>query len=324
MQKGCIEMDIQQIRYVLAIAENESMTAAAEKMFVSQSALSLSYKKLEKELGVSLFYKEGRTLSLTRAGEVFCSRAHDVVTAMDKLCESMQEAAEEQNQRIMVCTEAVDFTNEAIKLFIQRYPGVFLQQVRGSTEEIRALLMSRAADFAVTISPDFGQERKSEFLLEEPMMLQVSSSGNYADRTELSLEEVQDEQIVTLREGFAMQKLFFSFFEDAGLSHGRSIEVNDPETINMQVSNGFGISFIPESTANIISTSFPHMKVETTAIPITKPYCRRSLYLTTVQGRNIRQETRIFIDFLRYIGQYVQNHKSFPTYEIMMSEFREH
>ena len=63
-------MELQQIRYILAIAEEKNITKAAEKLFVSQSALSQQLLKLEQELGTPLFERSGRILELTEAGRI--------------------------------------------------------------------------------------------------------------------------------------------------------------------------------------------------------------------------------------------------------------
>lgn len=308
-------MDFQQLQYVVAIAECESMTAAAEKMFVSQSALSLSYKKLEHELGVSLFRKHGRSLELTAAGETFYQKAKIVLTAMSNLQTAMQAISEEQKQNILVCTEAVDFTNEAIKLYSRSCPAVFFQQVRGSTEEIRSMLSSGAADFAVALSPNFGAGTEAQLLLDEPMYSLINLKGNLSESETISLSQLNGKQIVTLRKGLAVNNLFDSFFEKAGITHGRVIEVNDPETIIMEVSNGFGVSFIPESTANHNIFTKPPFTAGTKAIPVEEDFCHRQIYLIVVKGRKMKKGTQDFIEFLTKLGTYIKLNKCFPVYE---------
>lgn len=70
-----LKMDLLQLKYVVAIAESDSVTQAAERLHISQSALSLSYKRLQEELGVQLFQRQGRRLVLTDAGTFFCRTA---------------------------------------------------------------------------------------------------------------------------------------------------------------------------------------------------------------------------------------------------------
>ena len=308
-------MDLQQIQYVVEIAESESMTVAASKLFISQSALSLSYKKLEKELGVQLFCKQGRTLELTDAGRVFYQKAKAVLAAVNELHLAMDDIVAEQKKTVLICTEAVDYTNEAVKIYGRRKPEVFFQQVRGSTEEIAAMLASGAADFAITLSPSFGTHTEAELLLEEPMQALVPADRPYAHQENISLAEMSGERIITLRKGLAINQLFCSYFRQAGLPFGRTLEVNDPETIVIQVSNGFGVSFIPKSTANMNTKRGEPTTAGTVSIPLTDDICMRSIYLVTVKGRKLSKSTQSFIDFLRQFGRYTAENQCMPSYE---------
>lgn len=308
-------MDLLQVQYVVAMVENESMTAAANKMFVSQSAVSMAYKKLEEELGIRLFEKRGRKLILTDAGKVFYEKAKVVLNAMDDLKYSMRDILTEQEQAILVCTEAVDFTNEAIKIFSRVFPDIFYQQVRGSTEEIKSMLKSRAANFAITLSPDFGPGTESHLLLEEPMYLLTKSDSPYAGKTEVSISELAKERIITLRDGLAINQLFHSFFAKAGIYEKGTLEVSDPETIVIQVENGFGVSFIPESIAYVnILRKNPAVN-GVTAIPITEEWCKRQVYLVTAKGHSLKKRTQQFIDYLIRFGTYTQDNRCMPSYE---------
>ena len=307
-------MDLLQIQYIIAIAESESMTAAASKMYVSQSALSLSYKKLERELGVSLFYKQGRKLELTETGEIFYAKAKRVIEALNDLRGTMKEIEEEQEQKFLVCTEAVDYTDETIKIYSRLYPEIFFQQVRCSTEEIATFLACGTVDFAITLSPDFGSGTEARLLLEEPMLLLVPQGGKYAEREIVRISELSHERIITLREGFAINNLFRSFFEAAGSTIGPTIEVNDPETIVMQVSSGYGISFIPESTANLNAFRHTPAVVGTMTLPLGDD-CKRCVYLVTAKGRKLKKQTQKFLNFLIRFGKYMEEHQCAPAYE---------
>ncbi len=78
-------MNLQQLRYAVALAEAKSFTKAAEKMFVVQSALSQQVRRLEQELGVQLFERTTRTVSLTLAGESLLPLLHRVVAGIDQI-----------------------------------------------------------------------------------------------------------------------------------------------------------------------------------------------------------------------------------------------
>lgn len=305
-------MDFLQVKYILAIAESDSMTAAAEQLHISQSALSQSYKRLEWELGVALFRKKSRNLELTPAGEVFCAKARSVVDAMNQLETAMQKIVVEETLRILVCSEAVDFTDEAIALYSRLHADLTLQQVRGSTKEIQSMLSAGTTPFAVTLSPDFGSDITARLLLDEPVLALVSER-DLLGREELSMSDFRNRSLVTLREGMAANRLFYSFFEQAGVSPGQVIEVNDPETITMQIGSGNRVGFIPESTANSNSARISRSYIYERPIPLREPFCRRRVYLITREDQPINRTTQDFLEFLIRFGAYTQQNHHFPS-----------
>ena len=83
-------MQIQQMRYVLAAAEKKSFSAAAKALFLSQPSLSQQILHLEKELGVPLFVRHSKSVTLTEAGEQFVSSARRILNEVDQLSENMK------------------------------------------------------------------------------------------------------------------------------------------------------------------------------------------------------------------------------------------
>ena len=112
-------MDLLQMRYVTAIAGLGSMTKAAETLHVSQSALSLSCKRLEEELGVKLFVRDGRYLKLTEAGSVFVKKAAAILDESDMLLDTMKRLRAYSRNAVCFGSEVIDFSNELIALYRQ-------------------------------------------------------------------------------------------------------------------------------------------------------------------------------------------------------------
>ena len=95
-------MDIREIKYVLAVAKRKSFSDAAKRLFVSQSALSQSISVLESKLGVKLFNRSTRSVSLTPAGTVFVPLASEVIDAYERLQSAMEEITAERSAEISV------------------------------------------------------------------------------------------------------------------------------------------------------------------------------------------------------------------------------
>lgn len=142
-------MELRQLRYFLAIRETGSFTRAAEACFVSQSAVSQQVRALEDELGFELLRREGRSVSLTPAGEHFGART---AALLDELEDARYEA--EGIARGYATTLAVGYLNRyegwefqaAVAAFAARHPHVPLRTVPGSHDSLYRLLLDREVD----------------------------------------------------------------------------------------------------------------------------------------------------------------------------------
>lgn len=308
-------MDILQMRYILAIAESDSMTQAAERVHVSQSALSLSYRRLEDELGLQLFRKVGRRLELTEAGEYFCAKAAEILKMTNELESSMAQLKSADDIHLLFGSEAGDYTTEAYKLYSILFPEIQVHEFRKNTVDTLGQLHDRTTPFAVTYMDCSDHQLESELLLEEPMYALVSIKSPLANYPVLQMAQLDRQPLITQHGDYTVSRVMRSYFTASGFTPGRSHHVNDPEAISFSVFNGFGFSFVPESVANLWART-PEMKlVGVKCIPIQDPVCTRQLYLTKLRDKPLAPLYQDFADFLRKFGATTQRLRCYPTIE---------
>ena len=114
-------MNIQQLRYVVAIANSGTFREAAEKMYVSQPSLSIAVRDLEKELGFKIFRRTSSGTFLTRRGMEFYERAQELVKGFDVL-QNQYANPEEEKDEFSIASQHYDFLPPTITTFSQRYP----------------------------------------------------------------------------------------------------------------------------------------------------------------------------------------------------------
>ena len=114
-------MNIQQLRYVVAIANSGTFREAAEKMYVSQPSLSISVRDLEKELGFKIFRRTSSGTFLTRRGMEFYEKAQELVKGFD-VFQNQYANPEEEKDEFSIASQHCDFLSPTITTFSQRYP----------------------------------------------------------------------------------------------------------------------------------------------------------------------------------------------------------
>lgn len=306
-------MDLLQLKYVVAIAESESMTQAAERMHISQSALSLSYKRLEEELGVGLFRREGRKLALTEAGVFFCRNASVILGLVDKLTYDMTLIRGSEESRISYTSEAGDFTNEAKILFQEFFPEREVNESRDNARQTLESLRQGKVPFAVTYEDLTNDFLTSELILSEPMYAFLNVRSPLAGEASLRMEQLQGRPLVTQREDYTVCQVMRRYYTHTGVMPGKVHYIGDPESMSLQVYNGLGGAFIPESVVNLWKRSPFDMAPGTKMIPMEDPVCCRHLYLTYPRDAHFPEMVRHYMEYLRHFGALTQKLRCFPN-----------
>lgn len=145
-------MLLKQIKYFCAIADEGSFTEAAQKCFISQSAISQQIQALEKELGVKLIQRENRRFSLTPAGEYLYRHGTSLLADAENICRETQRIGQD-NESVLKIAYPKHYgsleLNNAIALFSEKYPEVSISITTGTHEELYNLLRLGNVDLAI-------------------------------------------------------------------------------------------------------------------------------------------------------------------------------
>lgn len=192
------DMELQQFRYAVALAEEESFTRAAARCFVVQSALSHQIKRLEDELGVSLFSRTSRRVELTAAGTAFVSAARVSLQYAERAGIDAAAAAGYIRGRLSVgvipTVTAID-VSAALKAFRAAHPQVHIVlQVSGS-DVLEPAIIRGEIDVAFLGLPETRQPRGVAWrdLGSDPLVAVVSHEHPFASRHEISLSDLASE-----------------------------------------------------------------------------------------------------------------------------------
>lgn len=305
-------MDLLQMRYVTTIAELNNMTRAAEVLHVSQSALSLSCKRLEEELGVKLFIRDGRHLSLTPTGELFCKRAAEILRLAGEMKLEM-EKYRGLHRTLLFGSEVIDFSNELITLYRQFEPEMDIQAENTAKHGIASKLRSREYRFALTLADLTEEDLESTLLVDEPMLVLMGASSHLYGLPALDMSHLYGAPLVTTSEEYRIGMLMRSYFTDTGTPMGKVHLVGDSDSIVVKVYNNFGISFVPETVVNLWIRT-PELCIHGVRwSPIRNSQCRRKIYLTRLRHGTPDAARDEFLHFLMGYSAAVREKHVYPT-----------
>lgn len=150
-------MEMNQLRYFLAVAQEGSFTKAAASLHVSQPALSKSIRKLEEELECKLFERRGQFIELSLAGELFFTRCGSFLEQLDGSVDLIREAIGLEKGHVRMAITSGVTINHLIFTFLKQYPEVTFSMQLMNIPEISRALADGTIDFALSDAPVLGE-----------------------------------------------------------------------------------------------------------------------------------------------------------------------
>ncbi|MFD0494719.1 LysR family transcriptional regulator [Streptomyces rhizosphaericus] len=247
-------MELQQMRYVVAVAETNSFTRAAERCLVVQSALSHQIARLEKELGARLFERTSRRVRLTPAGAAFLPAARQCLDAAERAAAEVAAAVGEVRGRLAVglipTVTAVDIPG-ALRDFRERYPRVRISLRVGASDELVEQVEEGALDVAFLGLPTTARPRgvAAHELARDRLVAVVAPDHPLAGESQVDLRRLSSEVFVDLPAGTAGRAQSDLAFEAAGLTRDVAFEVTSADFIARLVGPGLGVAMLPTAYA---------------------------------------------------------------------------
>jgi DNA-binding transcriptional LysR family regulator len=246
-------MDLRQIAYVEAVARNANFTRAAAELHVAQPALSVAIRRLEAELGVRLFERTSRRVSLTPAGTAFLERAARVTREVDGLAHEMREYAGGIRGRLRLSAwyhvepDLVEFMRE----FIAANPLVEVSIQELAADEAIAEVRAGDIDLAGCVQfpgLDLGDLERVA-LRTEPAVLVVREDDPLAGLDALNLADLSGLPFVVTRPGTGLRRLFDHIFIGAERPPRIAIETNELAAMVAFASAGLGAAILTPTVA---------------------------------------------------------------------------
>jgi DNA-binding transcriptional LysR family regulator len=275
-------MELRHLRYFIAVAEELHFTRAAERLHIAQPPLSQQIQALETELGVALFERNRRRVTLTEAGKRFLDSARAILAETERAAETARRAARgevgELRIGIIVSLPLTRLIPEAINDYRHRYPQVTLQLRDMTTLTQLQAVLDGDLDVGFARRPEEGVPDGLAVieLQSDPLCAVIHESHPLAQRASLSLAELRNEPFILYPRdaGSGIQRQILSLCGRHGFIPRVEQEAREATTHIGLVSARLGIAILPATVSCIHAAGVRY-------IPLNDPGATTTLILTT-------------------------------------------
>ncbi|MGW4244440.1 LysR family transcriptional regulator [Nocardia sp. NPDC004722] len=265
-------MDLLQLRYFRMVARTENITRVAEELRVAQPSLSRTITRLESELGVPLFDRQGRRLRLNRFGAAFLERVDRALDELDSARRELSDLAGLNEGSVAIGAENLVVVQRVVADFVQAYPGVRVQLFSGTTEQVTARLTAGGLDLGLVSTPVDVPGVGQRALLEEEVLLAVSPNHHLAHRERVTVAELAEEAFITTSPDYWQRTVLDRIFCRAGLRPNIACEGDEPAALRNLIATGFGIGLLPSMARDYPGPPVAWLHIDDT-------FCRRTLHV---------------------------------------------
>jgi LysR family transcriptional activator of glutamate synthase operon len=247
-------MELRQLRYLVALADERHFTRAAAREHIAQPALSQQIRRLEAEVGLALVERTTRRVALTDAGELLVARARRILAEVDDAQAELGTLAGVKGGRLAVgalhTMGPVDLSL-LLASFHRNHPDVELTVREQSSEELAEMLRDDVIDLAFLSVTERIQSRGLELrrLVTEELVAVLPTQHALAGREGVTLSELATDAYISFRAGSRLRELLDSAAAAAGFEPRITLESNESRRIRSLVSSGLGVAILPRSDA---------------------------------------------------------------------------
>jgi DNA-binding transcriptional LysR family regulator len=286
-------MEWQQLEYFQTLARMQHMTRAAETLSISQPALSRSIARLEEELGVPLFDRQGRSIILNRYGHLFFMRVNRILKEFQEAKQEIQDLIDPEHGEVslgFLHTLGTNLIPDLIGSFRSLYPKINFQLRQNHSYWLLEQLRAGELDLCLLASMEPNLPIEWKRLWSEELFVIVPKGHRLAHRESIMLKEIADESFIFIKKGYALRITTDQLFQQAGITANITFEGEEVATVAGLVAAGLGVSLLPDLKGLDQS--------KLSKIRVRWPKCERVIGLAWVEGRYLSPAAKQFQQFV--------------------------
>ena len=285
-------MELRQLRYFLEVCEAGSLLKASGRLHIAQPALGQQISALEQELGVRLFDRSTRGMSLTHEGRVFLDHARVVLTDADRAREAVRQSAAEPRGQVVLglpTTVALAATVPIVQACRTRFPQIQLQVIEAYSGFLREWLQMGRLDLALLFGDEPDPDLLKRVLLEEPLALVMPPNAPTLPAT-LRLQHLEKLELVLPGREHGLRRIIDQACAQQGITLRVVAEIDSLTSVKKAVAAGIGCTILSPSSV-VEEVSAGQLRADT----IQEPEMRRRVICATRVTRPTTQASAAVI-----------------------------
>lgn len=290
-----MNITLRQMKVFESVARNLSYTRAAAELFLSQPAVSMQVRQLERQLGVSLFERLGKRVHLTEAGREVYQYSRSVAQQLDEM-ETLLADLKGLNSgrlRISVASTANYFVPNLLATFHKRFPGVTVSLDVTNRETLIGQLSDNTVDLVIMGQPPASLDVDAQAFMENPLVVVAPPGHSLARGKSVPLKRLQEETFLVREPGSGTRIAMERFFTERGIRLKTGMEVGSNEAIKQSVQAGLGLGLLSRATIEQELTLKRLIILQVAELPI-----MRHWYIVHRHGKRLPAAAEAFKRFL--------------------------
>jgi len=289
-------LNFNQFRVFYHAARQGNFTQAAEKLFISQPAVTAQIKAFEEYCGFKVFKKKGRNIWLTQEGETLLKYAESVFSLEKDIEHTVEDLRELKRGVLRIGTSktyARYFMPLMLSTFHRKYPKISIELNEGSSLEMTHSLLELKNEVAIIAKAEEVPGIRFNPFSQEEMVMIVAPDHPLALKKEIDLSELEGEAFIMKDRGSGTRRLVERLFSESGLKPDILMEVSNTEFIKQLVSRGDGISLLVRESV-VVEVS----EGKLAAIPLKGDKVYLDVSIAYIEGQQLSPPAKAFLDIL--------------------------
>ena len=312
-----MNITIKQLQILVEVADTQSYTRAAERLHMTQPAVSMQMKQLEEIVGLSLFERQGKKIVLSELGESMRVHAAKVLKRYQRMQQSLKAMQNiEQQIKVSAATTANHFITHMMSDFSQSHPEYNITLDITNRESLVSQLQGYDPDFVIMGEPPSTLDIHSKQIMENPLVVIASVKHSLAKREtidkiqQIPLSEIVKESFVVREEGSGTKAAIRRHFKNFGFDFVSSYEMSSNESIKHAVVAGLGLGIVALHTIKLELEANQLVVLNVEEFPI-----ERYWNLVSRKGKNLSDAALAFQDFImEKAPEYQESYKAITRF----------